>query len=297
MGVIELKNVYKDIGEFSLGPINVEIPYGSIVAIVGDNGAGKSTLIKTIQGLAKETSGEVFLFGERRKLDDESWRNRIAYQSQTLKGCDRFTGKDLHQLISHYSMTFNEEAFERYVKDLDIPLNKPFINLSEGVRKKLNLALTFAQNKELFIMDEPTAHLDMMAQRYVMDEIVRLMEADSERTILFASHQLDDIRKLADYILLIRKGNFLGMYEKDELTLMYRRYWLDTEVTSAFPGVVKISQQGREIISNNPQLTEQAFMQKGIHIIQKSNIDLDDILPWLLSGEIKLKDEKQLVNW
>lgn len=290
MNIIELKKVYKEIEDFSLGPVSVEIPFGCIVAIVGDNGAGKSTLIKMIQGYVKETKGEVFLFGEKRELGDESWRSRIAYQPQSLKGCDRFTGKDLYKLYSHYSKTFHHERFRRYVKDLDISLTKPFINLSEGVRKKLSLALALAQQKDLFILDEPTAHIDLMAQKYVMDEMIQLMEEDADRTILFASHQLDDIRKLADYIFLIRKGKFLGMYEKDELTSMFTRLWLDSPAPAKIPGMIKENQQGREVISNHVKVTEYALQQAGVQIIQKTNIELDELLPWVLSGEIKLEE-------
>ena len=289
MDVIQLNHVTKTIGDFTLGPIDAAIPSGSICAIVGDNGAGKSTLIKMIMGLAKETEGEVFLFGKKRDLSEEGWRKRIAYQSQTLKGIDRFTGKDLTQLISRFSVRFNHAAFKRYAEDLDLSLNKPIVNLSEGLQKKLNVALTLAQQAELLIFDEPSAHMDLMAQRYVMDEMIKQMEENPNKTILIASHQMDDIRKLADYIMIIRKGKFLGLFEKDELISRFVRYWVNRAVPESIEGVVKKQQQGQELISINEHDTEQSLQRLGITILQKSNIEIDDIIPWILSDEIKLE--------
>ncbi|GAA0327510.1 hypothetical protein GCM10008967_17510 [Bacillus carboniphilus] len=289
MNVMELKGVVKQIGDFTLGPIDLEIPTGSTCAIIGDNGSGKSTLLKLILGLAKENEGKIHLFGSERIHSDDRWRSRVAYQSQTLKGCDRLTGRDLEKLISKFSSSFKHTSFRQYVRELDIPLNKPIINLSEGVHKKLNVALTLAQDSELTIFDEPTAHMDIHAQKFVISEMVRQLEEDSSKTILFASHQLDDIRKLADYLLFIRKGVFLGMVEKDELSSMFIRYWVDTLPHEKVPGTVMQGKQGHELVSIDKKHTENALEKAGIKVIQKTKVELDDIIPWILSGEVQLK--------
>ncbi|WP_338751767.1 ABC transporter ATP-binding protein [Bacillus sp. FJAT-52991] len=290
MSVIKLEQVCKQIGEFGLGPINVAIPTGSSVAIIGDNGAGKSTLLKMIMGLAKEDSGRIQLFEQDRALGDSSWKKRIAYQPQTTSGCNGLTGAEIKKLIAHFSFSFDEERFSRYVDKLNIPLNKRFDKLSQGVQKKLTLALTLAQPQDLMIFDEPMAAIDLMAQKLVIDEMVQLMDENLERTILFTSHQLHDIRKFADYLLLIRQGEFLGMFEKDDLASKFTRYWLDKPLEQSLPYVINTNDDRQEIISYKGNITEQELNKNDIHIIRKANVGLDEILPAMLSGELDLKD-------
>ncbi|OZI13531.1 hypothetical protein CEW92_01515 [Bacillaceae bacterium SAS-127] len=290
MSVIKFEQVCKQIGEFELGPINVAIPAGSSVAVIGDNGAGKSTLLKMIMGLAKEDRGRIQLFDQNRVLGDNGWKKRIAYQPQTTSGCSSLKGSEMKKLIAHFSSSFDEERFSRYVRELNIPLNKRFDKLSQGVQKKLILALTLAQPQDVMIFDEPMAAIDLMAQKLVIDEMVQLMDEDLERTILFTSHQLHDIRKFADYLLLIRQGEFLGMFEKDDLASKFTRFWLDQPLQQPVSCVVHTSGDGREIISYKENITEQELNKSNTHIIRKANVGLDEILPAVLSGELDLKN-------
>ncbi|WP_203363341.1 ABC transporter ATP-binding protein [Bacillus sp. REN10] len=290
MNSIKLEQVCKQIGEFKLGPMNVAIPAGSSVAIIGDNGAGKSTLLKMIMGLAKEDSGHIQLFDQDRILGDSSWKERIAYQPQTVSGCSGLKGSEIKKLIARFSSSFDEERFSHYVDKLNIPLNKRFDKLSQGVQKKLTLALTLAQPQDLMIFDEPMAAIDLMAQKLVIDEMVQLMDEHLERTIIFTSHQLHDIRKFADYLLLIRQGEFLGMFEKDDLASKFTRYWLDKPLEQAIPYILTTSDDRREIISYKGNLTEQALHKSDIRIIRKANVGLDETLPAILSGELDLKN-------
>ncbi|MGM7634619.1 ATP-binding cassette domain-containing protein [Bacillus sp. Hm123] len=290
MSVIKFEQVCKQIGEFELGPVNVAIPAGSSVAIIGDNGAGKSTLLKMIMGLAKEDRGHIQLFEQNRVLGDNSWKERIAYQPQTTSGCSSLKGSEMKKLIAHFSSSFDEERFSHYVRELNIPLNKRFDKLSQGVQKKLILALTLAQPQDVMIFDEPMAAIDLMAQKLVIDEMVQLMDEDLERTILFTSHQLHDIRKFADYLLLIRQGEFLGMFEKDDLASKFTRFWLDQPLQQPISHVIHTSDDGREVISYKENITEQELNKSNAHIIRKANVGLDETLPAILSGEFDLKN-------
>ncbi|WP_100332418.1 ATP-binding cassette domain-containing protein [Bacillus xiapuensis] len=288
MSIIRMEQVSKQVGELSIGPMNVDIPAGSTVAVIGDNGSGKSTLLKMILGLIKADSGSIQLFGKERQLGDHSWRERIAYQPQVMTGCGRLTGEEILALTAHFSPAFDHQRFNRSMQALQISLNRRLDSLSPGSQKKWMLALTMAQRKDLLLLDEPAASIDLLAQKFIIDELVDLMEEDAERTILFTSHQLHDIHKLADYLLFIRQGALLGLFEKDDLASKFVRYWLDRPLDCRLPGVIRTSQDRREVISYHAHAFEQELNLTDSRVIRKINIGLEEVIPGILSGELDL---------
>lgn len=165
MNAIEITNLEKQVDDFHLGPIDLNIEPETITALVGNNGSGKSTLLKIIMNLVKQTSGNVNIFGTPNNGNDESWKKMIAYQPQTTIGFDPFTGKALRDLISEWYPNWDETLFQEVVHEFELSLSKKYGRLSPGSQQKLAFALTIARNAPILILDEPTAHIDIPSKK------------------------------------------------------------------------------------------------------------------------------------
>src|SRR5699024_6914643 len=132
-----------------------------------------------------------------------------------------FTGEALKHLVSHFYRNWDEELFTKVVQLLDIYLNKRFGKLSQGSQQKLNFALTIARNAPLLILDEPTAHIDLLSKKIIIDLLVDWMEEDEQLALIISSHQIEDNKRLSDYIYLENKEHPVGHFEKESLTESY----------------------------------------------------------------------------
>lgn len=281
MSLIHISQLEKKIDDFHLGPIHLTIERGTITALVGNNGSGKSTLLKLIMNLAKADMGNIRVNDILISGEDESWKQYIAYQPQTTIGYDPFTGKALKDLIANWYPQWDDKFFNRVIDMLHVPLNKPFGKLSPGAQQKLSFALTIARNSPILILDEPTAHIDIPSKKVMTDLLVEWME-DGEKAILIASHQVEDIKKLADYLFVLHDGDMIGYFEKGELTEGYVRYWINQTLPYGnIPGAVTHDEQ--MIVSNDPERTEQYLTTNDIEWINRETVDLEDIITLLLT--------------
>lgn len=279
--LLDISKLEKKVDEFQLGPIDLQIEPGTITAIVGNNGSGKSTLLKLIMNLAKPDKGNIMVANQLVHGEEESWKNQIAYQPQTVIGYNPFTGSKLKDLIAPLYPNWDEALFLKLVELFDIPLNKRFGKLSQGAQQKLTLALTIPRNAPLLLLDEPTSFMDIPSKKHLLDILVDWMEQDN-RAIVITSHQADDIRKLSDYLFVLRDGKMIGNHEKETLTENFKRYWLKKPLQDkAIPGEVSRHQQ--QVISNQPEVTEQYFKDADIQWIDRTALDLEEIITLLLA--------------
>ena len=289
--MIVVKQVEKKVKDFTLGPIDFSIEPGTVTAIVGENGSGKSTLLKTMMNLYKRNSGTIEFFSKDVSAGDE-WKSQVAYHGQQAYGYEVFTLKEMREFIGKWYPYFDQALYEEMVDRFGLPENKKFSTMSEGMQQKMVLALTIPRNTKILLLDEPTSFMDIPAKRYVMDLLVRWLEADSERSLVLASHQADDIRKLADYLLIIRKGVQVEWVEKELLLERYVHYsFIDGEGLPTLPGEVSRSIGGNEVIvemTNENEVTEeviQAFLLDiGVESLAESRLDVEDVVALLLEN-------------
>ncbi|MGI2327016.1 ABC transporter ATP-binding protein [Planococcus sp. YIM B11945] len=276
---IEIKDASKKMDDFQLGPITLAIEPGTITALVGNNGSGKSTLLKLIMNLANLDGGGIQVFGKPVDGKDESWKRHITFQPQNAVGWNAYTGRDLKRLIAPLYGNWDEALFEHMVELFNIPLDKRFGKMSPGMQKKMSLSLALPRNTALLILDEPTASLDIPSKKQFMDLIVDWMEK-AERSILLTTHQPEDLRKLADYLFLMRDGKAAGYYEKDMLAAGFRRYWLEEMPAGPVPG--ELFRSEKQLISENPEATELYFIEQDSSIIDEKALEMEEILSLLL---------------
>ncbi len=272
-----LKGVKKEIDDFRLGPIDLEIEAGFVTALVGRNGAGKSTLLKILMNLVKQNEGSVAFFGQTLDGESEDWKTKVAYMPQSYPGPLPFTGQELKKLTANWHPHWDEQWFQQMVEHFQIPLEKKFEKLSQGVQQKLKFALTVARNPQLLILDEPTSHVDIPSKKQMIDFLIDWLEQEDSRTILLATHQVEDIRKLADYLVILDDGGFLGKYDKDELTAQYKRYWIEGNLpTATVPGELE---RGKGVIATKCARQAEDFLRKrGITWSSAVPLELDEVI-------------------
>lgn len=281
--VISLEGVEKSYGNFTLGPVNLEVEPGYVVAVVGPNGSGKSTLFRILMNLSHPDAGSVSLFGGNYPEDEVGIKQKIGYVPETAVGHDEMTAKSLGRFISHWYPAWDQKLYDNLLDRSEIEPGKKFRNLSKGMQRRLSFAFAAATRADLLLLDEPTDGVDPFARREMLEEISTHVQ-DSEKTVLIATHVMEEVRRIADYVAFLVDGEFLGLFEKDALLEQWKSYWVDGEPDSGTTGVVQ-TEAGNpvRITSDSPAETESALAKQNIRIVRSGALDLEEILSYLMS--------------
>ncbi|NEU29251.1 ABC transporter ATP-binding protein [bacterium LRH843] len=283
--MITLTDVQKKIDRaFQLGPVTVEVEPGNMIALVGNNGAGKSTLFQVMMGLVKHEEGHIKRLNKGES--DLEWKRDFAYVPQSPTSYQGFTLKQMADFFQLSYRGWNREEFERLIQLFDLPLNKRFEKLSVGMQKKAMITLALSRPSKFLLLDEPLAGVDLEGQEQMKDELVHYMERGEQQTILFATHQADEVKTLADFVMLLKNGKLAGQYEKDFLIETWKRLWIrmDEQKVKEIAGVVATAKQGEfvECVTANVQETERDLTENGIKIETVQVMELREILRYLL---------------
>src|SRR5215204_2678443 len=206
--VISLRDVRKSYGDFELGPVNLEIEPGYIVAIVGPNGGGKSTLFGMLMNLIQPDSGEVSVFGLAYPEDEVEIKQRIGYVPERPVGHEEMSARALGEFVSYWYPRWDQGLYQDLLLRSEIDPDKRFGELSKGMQRRLSFALALATGSELLLLDEPTAGVDPFARREMLEDISRFMN-DGEKTVVLATHVMEEVRRIADYVVFLADGDFL----------------------------------------------------------------------------------------
>ena len=215
---IELSGLTKRYADFALGPVNLTLPGGAILGLVGENGAGRTTLIKTMLGVARPDGGTVRLLGQ----EAEQAKADIGV---VLEDCFFYEGlhpRDVGRVLGGVYPTWDGALFESYLNQFGLADKKSIRALSRGMRMKLSLAAALAHRPRLLLLDEATAGLDPVVRDEILDEFLAFA-CDEQHSILISSHITSDLEKAADYIAYLHQGKLLLCEEKDRLLEEYGR--------------------------------------------------------------------------
>ena len=283
--VISLQGLRKTYEAFELGPIDLDVQPGYVVAIVGPNGGGKSTLMGMLMNLIQPTSGEITLFGGTYPEDEVAVKRRIGYAPERPSGYDGLSPRDLGEFVSRFYPGWDQRLYEDLLADVAIEPDKLFGEFSTGTQRRLTFALALATGSELLLLDEPTAGVDPFARRQILEGISRFMmdERYGDRTVVFATHVMEEVRRIADYAAFLVDGKLLGLFEKDALLEGWKTFWLDRVPESDVPGQVEVESGNPAcIISDSPRETEEALCARNIRIVRSGALDLEEILSHLM---------------
>lgn len=203
---ISIKNLTKDFGsKQALRGVDLEIPIGATVGLLGANGSGKTTLIKCFLGLLRPTSGECQLLGESAWSLSASAKARLGYVPQVINLYPWMRVAELIQYTASFYATWNPELTDRLIKEWEMPLDDRVRTLSVGQKQRLAILTAVAYQPDLMILDEPAASLDPQARRQFLQLLVELSEPE-QRTVLFSTHITSDLERVADYVAIMKEG-------------------------------------------------------------------------------------------
>jgi len=220
MNALEIRNLTKTYPGFTLDNINLTLPSGCIMGLIGENGAGKSTTIKLILDMIHKDSGSITILGKDNTDNIELTKEDIGVVMDEVGIPECLTVKQVGNVMKHTFQNWDEVEYAHLVQKLALPDKKQFKEFSRGMKMKLGIAIAMSHNSRLLILDEATSGLDPV----VRDEVIEMFSdftRDENRSILISSHIVSDLEKLCDYIAFLHKGKLLLCEEKDQLLAEY----------------------------------------------------------------------------
>jgi ABC-2 type transport system ATP-binding protein len=248
---IDLHGVGKKYRFFSLDNIDLKLPQGQIMGLIGPNGAGKSTTIRILMGLVHQDCGDVRVLGHRMPADQVAAKWDIGFASEDMRLYESMT-LDWHMsFIQSIYPAWDTAYAQLLLKRFGLKREQKVKGLSHGQRVKATLLLVLARRPKLLVLDEPTTGLDPVARHEVMRELTDVMN-DEGRSVLFSSHNTQDVEQISDQITFIDRGRIIDSMDKEMYLDRWRRLRLEVPsgiALPALPGIIGIRQDGRMAVA------------------------------------------------
>ena len=213
MELVKCNNLCKEFDNKQiLNNVNLTIPKGKIIGLLGKNGMGKTTLLKLINDLLTPTSGEVLINGEKPGINSKkviSYLPERTYLDKSMK---------ISQILiffEEFYEDFNKEKAIKLLKDLDLDINSKVSKMSKGMQEKLQLILVMSREAQLYILDEPLGGVDPATRDYILDTI--LSNFSEGASAIISTHFISDIERILDEVIFIDKGKIILTSSADEL--------------------------------------------------------------------------------
>lgn len=216
MSLLELNGVCKNFKDFKIEDITFELPKGYILGYIGENGAGKTTTMNLITHLKHCDKGEIKIDGITFDSNPTKYKEQIGFIGDESYFPKDFNIRIIRKTCKEFYPTFDEEKFNSLVKEWNLPERKNMGSFSRGMKVKLMFACVLCRETKLLILDEATNGLDPVMKEEVIEMLQEYVE-DGERSVLFSTHELEDLEEIADYIIFLKKGKILYQNTKDDL--------------------------------------------------------------------------------
>ena len=279
---IDMKGVCKKYDTFYLDQLNLSLPTGQVMGLVGANGAGKSTTLRMLMGLIQADSGQVEVLGHRLPEAQVIAKQNIGYASEDIRLYKSETLRWHMQLVQRIFPSWDATYALELARKFDVNVEQKLKGFSHGQRVKACLLLILARRPKLVILDEPTTGLDPVARSEVIEELADILR-DENRSVLFSSHNTQDVEQLSDTITFLDKGKLLDSENKET----YLERWRRIQCTSLsgvqpvnIPGITRTKQSGSLIevtVNQFDDAVTQALIDQGFAISSIERMSLEQI--------------------
>lgn len=220
MNALEIRGLTKRRGDFALQGLDLTLPAGCIMGLIGENGAGKSTAIRLILNGLRRDGGTIAVYGKDNRALTALEREDIGVVLDEVGLPEYMNAQQIGCMMAGIFTRWQPEVYRDYLRRLALPEDKPFKDFSRGMRMRLGLAAALSHQPKLLLLDEATSGLDPV----VRDDILTILSdftRDEEHAVLISSHIVSDLEKICDYVAFLHKGRLLLCEEKDRLTEEY----------------------------------------------------------------------------
>ena len=291
--MLELKDFSLEYGENKiLENINFSLEKGKVLGIVGPSGVGKTSLIKSIVGIYKGTSGKILYNGEE-VYDNSNIKEKISYVPDEHNSFYLITLREIIKFYKSIYNKFDEEKFYKINKIFKIPLNKRFLQLSKGMKMRVNLMVAFSLNAELLILDEPTSGLDPILKEKVLKMIVEEV-ANGDKSVIVSSHNLMELERICNDVLILNEGKieYYNSLENIKRNVKKIQVAFDMPVyieDLSFEGIFNINQVGRVftiVIENNDDSFKEHINKFKPLFIEEIDLSLEEVFINRIEGKV-----------
>ncbi len=214
--------------------VDLVLEPGSVLGLIGRNGAGKSTLIRAMLGLLEPLSGAAFVFGEPALKLSDAAKERLSYVPQQPEALAWLSAQQMLDYVGRFYPRWDKQFVQRTLERWQIQPNKVMAKLSPGERQRVDLIRALASQPDLLVLDEPAAALDPVARRELLRELA-LRAGESGTTVLFSTHIVSDLERVASEIAFLHQGKLLIRCSVDDTKERYARLWLPPRMGNAEP--------------------------------------------------------------
>jgi len=286
--ILELKNVQKRYKGFVLDGISLSLPKGYILGLIGPNGAGKTTTIKILMNMVKRNGGEVQVFGLDPQKSAKQIKNKVGYLGEEQHFYGNKTVAWTGKFVSAFYDNWDTNSFQSLLTNFEISRTKKTRELSKGMKVRFSLALALSHNPELLILDEPTAGLDPVIRREVL-ELLQKKSKNEGKSVIISSHITDDIMRTADLVAFLIEGKIVLASEKDELLsnwkrIHYKKGALDSEIVNSLTRRKDHAFGSSGVTDRYLEIKDSLVQGITEGVVKIENVNLDDILISLVKG-------------
>ena len=221
MNAIEIKGLTKRYKDFTLEGLDLTLPMGCVLGLVGANGAGKSTTIRLIMDAMERDGGTVEVLGVDNKSQEfQKVKEEVGVVLDETCVPEFITARQLGKIMADTYRNWEQDAYERWLDKFQLPGNKKFKEYSRGMTMKLGIAAALSHRARLLLLDEATSGLDPMVREELL-EVFADFAAQDGHAVLISSHIVSDLEKICDYVAFLEKGRLVLCEEKDVLLDRY----------------------------------------------------------------------------
>ncbi|MCI9576537.1 MAG: ABC transporter ATP-binding protein [Clostridiales bacterium] len=214
--ILEIRGLSRGFEQFQLKDINLEIPKGCIMGLVGENGAGKSTLIKLILNLIHRDAGTIQIFGMDNIQQERQIKEQIGVVFDECHFSPTLRAKDVDSIMKHIYQNWDSACFRQYLSRFRLPEKQSIKTYSRGMTMKLSIAVALSHQAKFLVLDEATSGLDPIVRDEILDLFFEFIQ-EEDRGVLISSHITSDLEKIADYITFLHEGKIFFCEPKDRL--------------------------------------------------------------------------------
>ena len=280
--VFSLSGVAKRYRFFQLTDLSLRLDPGQVMGLVGPNGAGKSTTLRILMGMVQQDRGDVRVLGQSMPAAEAAVKRDVGYVSDDMRLYGSQTLAWHMRLVAGVHDTWDAAYAEQLVGRFLLHRDQPIRLMSHGERAKATLLLVLARRPRLLVLDEPTTGLDPVARHEVLTELMAVVR-DETRSILFSSHNTQDVERICDRIAFLDRGRVIEDSDTAAYLDRWRRVHLDVPPGVTVPradGLIDTVQDGRLVAVTTSAYApafEASCVHAGITVRDVQRMTLEEI--------------------